>query len=47
MEQGEQPPQGVRECPSCKQTWYSAALLNDDDAACPDCGATLEPVDRD
>ena len=28
--------------PDCDRRWYSAALLSDEDAACPACGGTLE-----
>ncbi len=42
MTQGENSQPGERRCPDCGQRWYSAALLHEDDASCPACGATLE-----
>ena len=43
MVQGEDTQPGERRCPDCERRWYSAALLNDDEADCPACGARLSP----
>jgi len=42
MTQGDDSPPGERRCVDCERRWYSAALLNDEDAACPACGGRLE-----
>jgi len=42
MNQGDDSPPGERRCTDCDRRWYSAALLRDDDATCPECGGTLE-----
>jgi len=41
MAQGDEVQPGERLCPDCGRRWYSAALLSEEEAACPECGAVL------
>ena len=46
MGQGDEGTPGERRCSDCERRWYSAALLSDEDATCPDCGGRLEPPEE-
>lgn len=44
MSQGDDTQPGERRCEDCERRWYSAALLTDEAATCPDCGGALAPT---